>query len=123
MGRLDHRAEGLPRELLHGRLRWNPPHPGHLHQLPHARDRGVPEDGPDIRDPAVLRPAQVLQHEHHLLRTGQQHNQERSAEDGGRAVRLPVSLLGLESDDSQSKMPFFKTKTSRKEPNLPAGGS
>lgn len=65
---------------------------GHISQLLHPRDRGIPEDGPAGRYATVLRASQVLAHVAHLLRPGLEHYQERPAKDGGGRVRLPLKM-------------------------------
>lgn len=69
---------------------WSP-NAGHLPQLLHPRDRGVPEDGSTGRYATVLRPVKILPDVAHLLRSRFQHHQEGSTEDGRGRMRLSLN--------------------------------
>ncbi|XP_025419240.1 uncharacterized protein LOC112689649 isoform X2 [Sipha flava] len=95
MGLVDNRAWRLLRQLLPRRLRRCAQDTGHVPQLEHAGDRGLPEGQALVHISAVLRARQVLVHVAHLLHRRRQHHQTGPAQNGHRRVRLPVSTTRI----------------------------
>lgn len=107
------------RQLLQRRLRGWSQDAGHISQLLHPRDRGIPEDGSAGWHATVLRASQVLAYVAYLLRSGLEYYQKRPAENGGGRVRLPLKLRqGDERARSREKdrraLPCIKKKEERK---------